>query len=138
MGRRTRQGRRVHEGGLCEFPAANSFAPADDGTLLVQIRNGPSTPGDAAGAPHVYHQAMQPMNHQDGFTNIRKRYLDFAEHEAKGVSPLYEQLARAVAESDALLRFIAALPPAKQQPNLVFAAVRHLYGTPADAAHFAE
>jgi hypothetical protein len=26
--RRTRPGRRVHAGGLCEFPAANSFAPA--------------------------------------------------------------------------------------------------------------
>ena len=69
---------------------------------------------------------------------LRARYLDFAEHEAKGVSPLYEQLARYVAESDALLRFIAALPGPKQQPNLVFAAVRHLYGTPRDATHFAE
>ena len=28
MGRRTRPGRRVHAGGLCDFPAANSFAPA--------------------------------------------------------------------------------------------------------------
>ena len=68
------------------------------------------------------------------------RYLDFAEHEARGVSPLYEALARAVAESESetLLRFIASLPNAKRQPNLVFAAVRHLYGTPADARHFAQ
>jgi hypothetical protein len=81
---------------------------------------------------------MQPMNQQDLFARLRARYLDFAENEAKGASPLYEELARAVAESDALLQFIASLPPPKQQPNLVFAAVRHLYGTPRDAAHFAE
>ncbi|HEX5872060.1 MAG TPA: DUF2332 domain-containing protein [Longimicrobium sp.] len=74
----------------------------------------------------------------DDSARLRMRYLHFAEHEAKGVSPLYEQLARAVPESDALVRFIAALPEAKQQPNLVFAAVRHLYGTPRDAAHFAD
>jgi hypothetical protein len=69
---------------------------------------------------------------------LRDRYLAFAENEAKGVSPLYEQLARAVSESEPLLRFIAALPAAKQQPNLVFAAVRHLYGAPRDARHLAE
>jgi hypothetical protein len=68
---------------------------------------------------------------------LRTRYLRFAEHEARGVSPLYEALARYVAESEPLLGFIASLPEAKQQPNLVFAAVRHLYGTPKDARHFA-
>jgi hypothetical protein len=72
-----------------------------------------------------------------GFARLRARYLDFADREARGVSPLYEALARAVAESEPLLAFIAALPRPKQQPNLVFAAVRHLYGTPRDAAHFA-
>ena len=70
------------------------------------------------------------------FARIRARYLDFAEHEAKGVSPLYEELARAVAGSEALLRFVSFLPRAKQQPNLVFAAVRRLYGTPRDPRHF--
>ncbi|MFL5381744.1 MAG: DUF2332 domain-containing protein [Longimicrobiaceae bacterium] len=72
-----------------------------------------------------------------GFEPIRGRYLAFAENEAKGVSPLYEALARGVAESEPLLRFIASLPEAKQQPNLVFAAVRRLCGTPEDAAHLA-
>jgi hypothetical protein len=71
------------------------------------------------------------------FAGLRARYRDFAEHEAAGLSPLYVELARAVAESEALLRFVAALPASKQQPNLVFAAVRHLYGTPDDARHFA-
>lgn len=71
-------------------------------------------------------------------TQLQERYIRFAGHEAKGVSPLYEALARAVAESEALLGFVASLPEPKQQPNLVFAAVRRLYGTPADPSHFAE
>lgn len=73
-----------------------------------------------------------------GFEALRARYLAFAQNEAKGVSPLYEQLAVAVAQSEGLLAFVSSLPGPKQQPNLVFAAVRHLYGTPADARHFAE
>ncbi|HEV2129850.1 MAG TPA: DUF2332 domain-containing protein [Longimicrobiaceae bacterium] len=71
-------------------------------------------------------------------TKLRARYRDFAEHEAKGISPLYEELARSVTESEPLLRFISRLPDAKQQPNLVFAAVRYLYGTPGDASHFSD
>lgn len=69
---------------------------------------------------------------------IRERYLRFAEDEARGVSWLYEELARAVAASEALLRFVATLPGPKRQPNLLLAAVRHLYGTPRDTQHFAE
>ena len=71
------------------------------------------------------------------FEALRARYLAFARNEAKGVSPLYEELAVAVAGSEGLLAFVSSLPGPKQQPNLVFAAVRHLYGTPADARHFA-
>ncbi|CAN5544015.1 DUF2332 domain-containing protein [soil metagenome] len=72
------------------------------------------------------------------FAQLRARYHDFAEHEAKGISSLYEELARSMAESETLLHFISRLPEAKQQPNLVFAAVRHLYGTPTDSRHFSE
>jgi hypothetical protein len=68
---------------------------------------------------------------------LRARYLAFAEHEASGLSPLYEELARGVAGSGALLRYVASLPEPKQQPNLLFAAVRHLCGTPRGARHFA-
>ncbi|HEU4451679.1 MAG TPA: DUF2332 domain-containing protein [Longimicrobium sp.] len=76
----------------------------------------------------------------DPFARIRARYRHFAEHEARGISPLYEELALAVAEAESedVPRFIASLPGPKRQPNLVFAAVRHLYGTPRDALHFAE
>jgi hypothetical protein len=56
-------------------------------------------------------------------------YARFAAHEARGRSPLYEELARGVAEDRQLLRLLAALPEIKQQPNLLFAAVRHVCGT---------
>jgi hypothetical protein len=72
-------------------------------------------------------------DHTSSFAPVRRRYVEWANNEAHGVSPLYEALARGVAESDALLAFVASLPGPKQQPNLLFAAVRHLYGTPADA-----
>jgi hypothetical protein len=78
------------------------------------------------------------MSAPDVFARIAERYRVFAEHEARGISPLYEELALGVAESEAALRFIASLPGPKMQPNLVFAAVRRLYGTPADARHFAD
>jgi len=56
-------------------------------------------------------------------------YARFAETEAKGKSPLYEALARGVAADGAVLAFLMTLPPAKRQPNLLFAAVRHVCGT---------
>jgi hypothetical protein len=68
---------------------------------------------------------------------IRKRYQRFAEFEARGVSPIYEELAHAVCSQNALTEFISSLPRSKQQPNLVFTAVRHLYGTPESGRHFA-
>ncbi|MBV8056099.1 MAG: DUF2332 family protein, partial [Deltaproteobacteria bacterium] len=69
--------------------------------------------------------------------DIRRRYRRFAEFEAKGVSPLYEELAQAVCSEGSLSEFISNLPTTKQQPNLFFAAVRHLFGTPRNAEHFA-
>jgi hypothetical protein len=63
---------------------------------------------------------------------IAERYATFAEVEARGVSPLYERLARAVAASDDLLAFLSVLPRERQQPNLFFAAVRHIAGLASD------
>ena len=76
--------------------------------------------------------------HPGSYEQLQLRYRNFAEIEAQGVSPLYAELAECVASSEELLSFIAALPQARQQPNLVFAAVRHLYGTPRDSQHFME
>ena len=68
---------------------------------------------------------------------IRERYLHFAETEACGSSPTYERLARGVAETPSLQAFLAAFPAPKQQPNLLFGAVRHLGMRPTTAADLA-
>jgi hypothetical protein len=61
---------------------------------------------------------------------IGLRYQEFAEREAHGRSPLYEDWARAIAADSAMLGFLAELPEPKRQPNLLFAAVRWLAGLP--------
>nr|WP_221891427.1 DUF2332 family protein [Microbispora sp. KK1-11] len=53
-------------------------------------------------------------------------YAEFAAREAHGVSPAYERLALAVSRDRELLALLGALPPAKRQPNLLFAVVRFL------------
>jgi hypothetical protein len=63
---------------------------------------------------------------------IAARFRRFAEVEAHGSSPLYEAFALGVAADASALGFIAALPEAKRQPNLLFAALRHVCGTPTD------
>ncbi len=68
--------------------------------------------------------------------SIRSRYLRFAVEEARGRSPLYEALALGVAGDAGTIGFLASLPPEKQQPNLLFATVRHLFGTPAGWTDF--
>jgi hypothetical protein len=57
------------------------------------------------------------------------RYIQFANDEARGRSPLYEGFAKGVADDPEALDFLLTLPPGKRQPNLLFAAVRHLFGT---------
>jgi hypothetical protein len=63
-------------------------------------------------------------------------YRSFAATEARGRSPLYEELALGVAGDPDLLGLLSTLPPAKRQPNLLFAAARHVGGTPAGYAQF--
>jgi hypothetical protein len=50
-------------------------------------------------------------------------FTNFADWEARGVSPLYERLARAVALRPALLSMLDAVAPAQQRATLFFAAV---------------
>ena len=57
-----------------------------------------------------------------------ENYRRFAAYEARGRSPLYEQLANGVADDPELLAFLADLPQEKRQPNLLLAAVRYLAG----------
>ncbi|MCJ2097086.1 DUF2332 domain-containing protein [Methylobacterium sp. J-072] len=60
---------------------------------------------------------------------LSKRYTRFADNEAHGRSPLYEAFARNIATDPEILDFLLTLPPTKQQPNLLFAAVRFVNGT---------
>jgi hypothetical protein len=64
--------------------------------------------------------------------HIAAQYRRFAEVEAHGRSPLYEALALGVARDAFALDFLAALPEHKRQPNLLFAALRDVAGTPRD------
>jgi hypothetical protein len=55
---------------------------------------------------------------------VAREYRAFARLEARGRSAPYESLAEAVAGDGAVAEFIASLPSAKQQPQLVFGAAR--------------
>jgi hypothetical protein len=63
---------------------------------------------------------------------LAARYRRFAAVEAQGRSPLYEALSFGVAADAWTLDFLATLPEPKQQPNLLFAALRRACGTPRD------
>jgi hypothetical protein len=65
---------------------------------------------------------------------IARRYRQFADQQAHGSSPSYEAWSRTVATDPSLLSQLAALPAPKQQPNLVFAALRWHGARPGDAA----
>src|SRR4051812_9740064 len=66
----------------------------------------------------------------DERTSTVARYRRFAELEAAPASPLYSELAAAVAADDGLLDFLVSMPADKRQPNLLFAAVAYLHGVP--------
>lgn len=70
----------------------------------------------------------------DDISELRRRYLLFADREARGSSPALETWARLVADDDDLLQQLATLPEQKRQPNLVFAALRWHGGEPGDKA----
>jgi hypothetical protein len=67
---------------------------------------------------------------------LAERYRRFAEREVRGRSPLYERFALGVADDRELLRLLERVPPAKQQPNLLFAAVLYLGGRQPDYGAF--
>jgi hypothetical protein len=69
------------------------------------------------------------------YTDVAGQYADFATY-ARGDSPCFEDWADGVAADPEALAWIAALPPVKQQPNLVFAAARW-HGVPAPAPYAA-
>ena len=66
----------------------------------------------------------------DAATAVAQVYRVFARHEARGRSAAYASLAESVAADAVLTRFVASLPRAKRQPQLLFAAARYLLGAP--------
>jgi hypothetical protein len=73
------------------------------------------------------------MSGHDPTLSAEENYRQFVQ-DARGRSPAYESLARSVAADAAILGFLATLPPAKRQPNLLFGAARYLLGDPVDIA----
>jgi hypothetical protein len=63
---------------------------------------------------------------------LPERYLAFARNEAAGRSALYEEFSIGIARDADVLSLLSALPAAKQQPNLLFAAVKHAFGAQPD------
>ena len=70
----------------------------------------------------------------DELVHLANRYRRFAIDEAQGVSPQYERLAREIADSAAILRFLIELPPPRRQPNLLLGAATLIAGRPPDIA----
>jgi hypothetical protein len=77
-------------------------------------------------------------SHFDELAEIARRYERFAVSEARGLSPIYEQLALAVAGSPGLLTFLRSMPSERRQPNLFLAAVRHVAGVPRNGSEMEE
>ncbi|MFC9602462.1 DUF2332 domain-containing protein [Streptomyces niveus] len=69
------------------------------------------------------------MTGLDDRVTTAENYRRFAEHEAAGRSPAYETLALSVASDPDVLGFLGTLPANKRQPNLLFAAARHMLRT---------
>ena len=67
---------------------------------------------------------------------LSARYRRFAEVEARGHSALYEEFALGVAKDGFAHELLATLPEEKRQPNLLFATLRHVCGTPRDWPEF--
>lgn len=60
--------------------------------------------------------------------DVATAYAEFAEHQARGYCPPYEDIAAHVAGDRATLAWLEGLPAAARQPNLLLAAVRYLGG----------
>ncbi|GMA32138.1 DUF2332 family protein [Litorihabitans aurantiacus] len=62
---------------------------------------------------------------------VAQRYVRWADLEAAGMSPRYDEWARSLAADAEVVALVESLPRDRQQPNLVFASVRAV-GVPTD------
>src|SRR5262245_49313464 len=110
---------------------SRSIAPPRSCPATPLTANSVDREAEVAEVPHKTCASL----HRDR-SDIALRYTRFAEVEARGRSPLYEQIARCIAADAEVIEFLSSLPEDKQQPNLLLAAVRLLFGTPADWSAF--
>jgi hypothetical protein len=75
---------------------------------------------------------------RDALEAVAERWRWFARFEAQGRSRLYAEIAHAVSADAWSLGFLAQMPEARWQPNLLLATVRYLYGTPEGPTRFLE
>ena len=101
--------------------------------LAVPGRGRPLSPAATGDRVPVTVAAMSLTGH-DPTRSVAENYRAFSRLEARGRSRPYEILAAEVADDPSVLDFLASLPPAKRQPNLLFAAARYLLGRPAGIA----
>lgn len=78
---------------------------------------------------------MSPAE-RDVRARIATGYRRFARFGTAGRSPVYGRIANAVADDAQILQWLAGMPEAKHQPNLLLGAVRFLFGTPQDPGEF--
>ncbi|MEU0563563.1 DUF2332 domain-containing protein [Dactylosporangium sp. NPDC006015] len=64
------------------------------------------------------------------------RFTEFAQREARGVSPLYERLCHAIARDAEVVALLETVPEPKRQPNLLLGVVRLLGGPVEDPGAF--
>src|SRR5262249_17921769 len=102
----------------------------------MPIRSTASASAPASRRSVVLSRIVRGCDHA-GMT-IAAIYAEFAAREAHGVSPTYERLSNAVSRDEELLALLGTLPPAKRQPNLLFAVVRLLCAPVEDHAAFRE
>jgi len=69
-------------------------------------------------------------------SHLSKAYADFADREAGPRSSFYAEICHYVANDTALLIKLAELPLEKQQPNLLLAVAKYLFGTARDWQEF--
>ncbi|HKD48243.1 MAG TPA: DUF2332 domain-containing protein [Rhizomicrobium sp.] len=79
---------------------------------------------------------MPEESSDNSVSRLSRIYADFADLEAAARSPLYAEICRGVAGDMALLVKLADLPLEKQQPNLLLAAMKYLFGTALDWPQF--
>lgn len=69
-------------------------------------------------------------------SEIAEEYVRFAETEARGRSPRYEDLALSIARDRDVLSFIESLPTGQRDPNRLLVAMCYLYGPNSSYATF--